>query len=167
MKKCIHCNTLKDRSCFYKEPRNKDGIASCCKTCHKKKRRQNYLDNKDRDRSQAEAWRKANPETHRKAYKKYYYNNIEKEHVRSNYKRAKRIQRTVKWANKSKITEFYKEAQRLTKETGVLHNVDHILPLQGRLVSGLHVETNLQVIPASENLSKSNKYDPVNTNIGV
>ena len=39
------------------------------------------------------------------------------------------------------------------------HHVDHIIPLHGKLVSGLHVESNLQVITQAANCTKSNKYE--------
>ena len=74
--------------------------------------------------------------------------------------RAAKLLRTPKWLTneqKQQIKSFYKEANRLTKETGIPHHVDHILPLQGDLVSGFHIPENLRVITAYENTSKGNK----------
>jgi hypothetical protein len=70
---------------------------------------------------------------------------------------AQKLMAIPRWADHGKILVLYEEAARLTKETGVKHHVDHIVPLQGKNVCGLHWEGNLRVIPASENYSKHNK----------
>lgn len=62
------------------------------------------------------------------------------------------------WANKKEIAALYKLANHLTKTTGIPHHVDHIVPINNPHVCGLHVPANLQVIPASENLSKGNSF---------
>lgn len=58
---------------------------------------------------------------------------------------------TPKWANKKAILEFYKKRPKG-------FHVDHIIPINGKNVCGLHVQHNLQYLPATENLRKSNKF---------
>lgn len=65
---------------------------------------------------------------------------------------------TPKWADTDAISAVYKLARSTTMETGVKHQVDHIIPLRGRTVSGLHVEANLSVITAVENWHKHAKF---------
>lgn len=67
---------------------------------------------------------------------------------------------TSKWADLDKIKSIYRLAEKITKATGMQHHVDHIVPLHGKTVSGLHNEFNLQILTATENLKKHNKYWP-------
>jgi hypothetical protein len=67
-------------------------------------------------------------------------------------------QMTPSWANKFFISEIYDLAKRRREITGINWDVDHIIPLKGKTVCGLHVETNLRVIPASENRRKWNAF---------
>jgi hypothetical protein len=64
------------------------------------------------------------------------------------------------WADKEAIERFYVEAREMTIRTGVKHQVDHVIPLKHKLVCGLHVPANLQVITATENLRKKNSFNP-------
>ena len=67
---------------------------------------------------------------------------------------------TPKWLTKEHkiaIRAFYEEAERLKSETGIDHEVDHIVPIRGGIVSGLHVPWNLRVITAAENQTKNRK----------
>ena len=76
-------------------------------------------------------------------------------------RRATKHCATPPWLTKDHLTEIYemyKQATYLSKTTGVPHQVDHIVPLKGRTVSGLHVPWNLQILTKLENISKSNKF---------
>lgn len=74
-------------------------------------------------------------------------------------RRTAQMQRTPPWADLGAIETVYRQAVALESETGISHAVDHIIPLQGRRVSGLHVAANLQVLPATINLSKGNRFE--------
>lgn len=72
------------------------------------------------------------------------------------YRRAAEYNATPKWLSekqKSEILHFYVEAWQLGLE------VDHIVPLRGKTVCGLHVPWNLQLLDRSANAKKNNKFD--------
>lgn len=76
--------------------------------------------------------------------------------------RASFLKRMPKWltpTDKWMIKEAYHIATLRTQATGIIWEVDHIIPLQGKNVSGLHVPANLQIMPKSKNCSKGNKFD--------
>lgn len=75
-------------------------------------------------------------------------------------KRARRRKATPAWSDPKARMEFYRDAKRITKETGIKHQVDHIVPLKSKRVCGLHCEANMRVIPATENLQKRNFWWP-------
>jgi len=78
------------------------------------------------------------------------------------HRRTKHKQATPKWLtqeHKAAIKQFYLDAMLVSKVTGVPYAVDHIVPLRGELVSGLHVPWNLAVITREENSKKSNKIN--------
>lgn len=101
--------------------------------------------NKEREAARVAAYAKAHPERARATTARY---------------RARKQMAVAKWANESAIAAIYKDAARVSLELGVPHSVDHIVPVQGRTVCGLHVEYNLRVIPSVLNSAKGNKLLP-------
>ena len=119
---------------------------------------------KEYDRLQAQtkerkASKKAYGQTEEGKARRKKHNNSEEGRATVNAisakRRASKLQRTVGWTELKKIKDFYKLCP-----PG--YHVDHIIPLQGKLVSGLHVLANLQYLPAAENLSKGNKFELYN-----
>jgi 5-methylcytosine-specific restriction endonuclease McrA len=75
-------------------------------------------------------------------------------------RRALKLRATPSWLTQEhldQIQALYAEAARLTRETGIPHEVDHIIPLKGKTVCGLHVPENLQILTKAENQSKGNR----------
>lgn len=101
-------------------------------------------------------WLRHNPK--RLASKALYRKKFpEKAAAQVRMRQARKVQAMPTWANQARIEEFYKSARDMTVLTGIQHHVDHIIPLRGKLVCGLHNEFNLQVLPAAVNQAKSNK----------
>lgn len=72
-------------------------------------------------------------------------------------RRARKLHATPAWADLKAIRAIYNRAAFLTRRTRIAHHVDHFYPLQGETVCGLHVEGNLQILPATENIRKRNR----------
>lgn len=76
---------------------------------------------------------------------------------------ASKLNATPAWltdADREAMQELYAESIFLTQSTGQPYHVDHVLPLKGKIVCGLHVPKNLRVMPGSENISKGNRLTP-------
>jgi len=103
------------------------------------------------------AERAKDPEKFRSRLRQHYQGNKHKYVASVAARRASRLQATPRWVDKKEIILIYAEARRLTKLTGIPHEVDHIHPLKGRSCCGLHVPWNLQIITRSQNRSKHNR----------
>lgn len=129
--------------------------------------------NKAKISEQERKYRKNNPEKitvwNSRAYEKDRENRIAyaaewqkknpgKVSARTSRRRAAKLQATPPWVDYDAIMTVYIEAAKLTIETGIPHEVDHIVPLKNKRICGLHVPWNLRVIPAEDNRRKSNKF---------
>jgi 5-methylcytosine-specific restriction endonuclease McrA len=178
-KLCTHkeCRTEKPLKAFGNSRSKKDGLQSMCKECVSKYgklyRKTNAAkvkeyairyrkENKAKNTASIYAWRRNNAEvwsTYTKAWRKA--NRAHLTHL-ENLHRAAKKERTPKWLTSDQLAQielFYEAAHALTKELNIEMHVDHIVPLRGKDVSGLHVPWNLQVITAEENHKKHNKFD--------
>lgn len=67
---------------------------------------------------------------------------------------------TPPWADRDAMRMLYRQAKRISQDTGVPHQVDHEIPIMGDMVCGLHTPGNLRIITRAENCSKSNRWEP-------
>ena len=146
LKVCTECRVEKLVENFSRDKERGDGLRQYCKPCASERSRRWYDKNKDQSQQQKRAWKARN---------------VDKVSAASAKRRCTVHNRTMPLAphHEAAMSAVYTEAQRLTRETGVKHHVDHIVPLHGDVMSGLHVPWNLRVIPAAENLAKSNRVD--------
>ncbi len=131
-KSCSGCHTFCLKQEFGKDASSSDNLDDYCKPCKTTKNNNWYDKNK--------------------AYhKEYLENNRSDYNARNAKRRAAKLQATPRWANLEAIKEIYRICPKG-------YHVDHIVPLQGEFVCGLHVENNLQLLIAKDNLEKSNNF---------
>jgi 5-methylcytosine-specific restriction endonuclease McrA len=170
MKTCIKCKENKVFDAFYKKKGTRDGFFQWCIACHKLVTSARHADRRKTDpvfvvkeAKKVSVWRKENPEKYQNTVQSYIKRNLPKLVAKAKFYRNRKASRTPKWLSDSDlwmIEEAYELASLRTKITGFKWHVDHVLPLQGKLVSGLHTPYNLQVIPGRINQSKGNAFTP-------
>ena len=177
-KKCSKCKEILPLNYFGKLSYASDGLRYRCRQCIKVDKAEFRKKNPNRVKSQVHAWIKANPEKaaigNRRRALRWNENN-----------RQKIKEKTKKWANENpglrsfysaqrrqasttqtiamteeqiaEMKSIYDRAKSISKQTGVLHHVDHIIPLKAKNCLGLNVPWNLHVITAQENMRKGNR----------
>lgn len=156
-RKCPKCQIVKDIEQFSIDVSRKGGRQCYCRECQakiyeskkaiaKEQRKKRYLENKERETQKMRDYYDAN--------KSDYY-------ARNAIRRSMRISASPSWLtpeDKEAMASLYAQAQQLSASTEEVWHVDHVVPLQGKTVCGLHVPWNLQVITATENLAKNNRF---------
>lgn len=120
--------------------------------------RRYYAKNREQEQRRLAEWEQRNQERRREAKKQWRIDNHAKLAAQCRARQARKLCATPKWADRALIEVEYALAMWCSKVMGEPYHVDHIIPLQGELVCGLHVHNNLQVIPQVANLSKGNRH---------
>ena len=115
-------------------------------------------ENPQKSKAAYDNWKSKYPDRYRKSKEKYRKANKAAVNAACAKRKAHIKERTPDWMRPDKILQIYKMAQLASAATGVEHHVDHVVPLRGETVSGLHVENNLEIVPYWENLEKSNRH---------
>lgn len=126
----------------------------------KKHLRKHYQKNAERVGALRRARYEKNREKELAQCKEYQHNNPAYRNKKNATRRVAYVLAIPKWLTfiqQAQIEEFYEIARAKTMQTGERYHVDHIIPLRGKNVSGLHVPWNLQVLSGRENNQKFNK----------
>jgi len=180
VKVCSKCGESKPEVAFYKHPWGKGGLCAECKVCWRA--RQNAYAEANRQEVRARnrlAWHRFSALKHARACGEAPIKFLEKpvrhqgassrawrkanpDKVCANMAayRATKLQATPSWASRAYVDLFYLIAKEESVRVGEEVHVDHIVPLKHPRVCGLHNEFNLQLLRASENLSKGNRTWP-------
>jgi hypothetical protein len=164
MKQCKNCKQLKDIKEFHKNKRMKDGHLNHCIECRKK---YDILRNRTQERINymkqlGITYYNQNKEEIKLSQRLYKLNNKGIVNNSNTKRRINKFNRTPKWLTTfdlDYIKHLYVQAKELEKLDGSKYHVDHIVPLHGKNVCGLHVPWNLQILSNYENSIKSNKFD--------
>lgn len=168
MKRCTLCKQERNFLAFGKKMAGRNGLNSVCKACNSKrqceyqkrnkssvnvKNRQWAARNRDKTRAASLAWVNANRDKVYADNKAWRAANGKKMLAYTRKYQAAKLRATPSWLTAEQVSEMIK----IYENCPVGFHVDHIIPLQGKKVKGLHVPWNLQYLPALENMRKGNK----------
>jgi hypothetical protein len=160
-KLCTRCTKIKHSIEFTKDKRYANGLFCWCKECKKQYAKenptqvQNWIDaHQDEVKAIKNRYVARNPDKVKASKRKWSKANPKKELAKTRKYQASKLNATPSWLSKEQIAEMVKIYVTCPKG----YEVDHIVPLQGKNVRGLHVPWNLQHLPIKPNRQKSNKY---------
>lgn len=143
---CLKCGKKKALKDFSKHASAKSGYRSTCRKCRSIESKQ---------------WYKENTARKAETSKNYYEANKVEALARSAKRRAKLKNAIPSWYSIEDDIEFLslkEKCRELYEQTGILYEVDHIVPLQSDIVCGFHCKENWQILTRAQNRSKSNKH---------
>lgn len=159
-KSCTTCKAEKPLIAFHNDKKAKDGLSYICKVCANQKTR---LHSSQRDREERlkikRIWQDKNRQHVNEYNNTWVKQNPEKHAARQAERKARKNQASPPWLTEEQrqaSSDMYKLAKKFKDTFGLQYHVDHIIPLKGKTVCGLHVPWNLQILEASLNLKKSN-----------
>ncbi len=155
LKVCTNCQQKRDLLEFHRGTSLHGRKSQCIECC-----RRHY--NPEKAKIAKNACYERNKDKHQKIIRAYKESHRAECTAREAFRRAQKLKATPPWLtkeHKKQIENLYKLREKLTVKTGIIHHVDHIVPLINKNVCGLHVPWNLRVIPGLENLKKSNKVE--------
>lgn len=150
VKVCTKCNTEKPLSEFHKNKQQSSGLSPSCKSCKLSVNKIWQENNKARKQCY-----------NREYMKRWSTLNRDVRNSREAKRRANKTMATPVWLTKDQLSEIdniYWLAKDLKNTSGQDYHVDHIIPLKGKNVCGLHVPWNLRVLPADLNIKKGNRF---------
>ena len=166
-KVCTTCRQEKLLSYFSPRKGRPSGRHYSCKSClalRAKEQRKNKPateEQKELARIRSIFWREENPERNKQIKSSWRLLNLDVKNATNKRRELEKLNRTPAWLTKEQekeILSFYWLAKDLKSVSGEEYHVDHIVPLQGKTVCGLHVPWNLQILPKDINLSKGNRF---------
>ncbi len=157
----IRSNIHYHRDIEYSRKRRKELMTEEKKEKNRIKSRTYYYENKEKVLEYRDKNKDIIKQKRKITDRLYSLNNREKcNAIKAKYKASKK-QRVPPWITEKhleEIEDFYKIARQMTIDTGIEYQVDHIVPIQGNNVSGLHLPWNLQILTKEENVRKRNYF---------
>ena len=176
---CVECQRAQSRAYYAANPEkinaqarawagtNREKVRMLSRTRYAKnpekdlaRARNSRVENPEKFRVRYQIWRVANIEKARASVRAWCIANPDKCNAQAAKRKANKLRATPSWITQEQIRQMaaiYANAKRREAMTGVDWHVDHVVPLQGKNVCGLHVPWNLQLLSAEENLKKGNK----------
>lgn len=161
---CHRCNADKPLSAFGRNKSRKDGVQVYCVECMKAVResgqydKKRWAENREAEAARSLAYREKNIDQLRKKYRERQSavraNQPWKVNAANKARKAAQRKAMPLWADKSQIAVVYQKSKELSKAFGVDFEVDHVVPLRGKTVCGLHVHANLQLLASDLNHKK-------------